>query len=306
MSNLKRKILNKNILIALITTAILVVLILCTNSTALAFISGTQNQAGQNSNDVNYQFGYGEPPPTSPLPDGSTDIRGAATTDGRFIKDTYAYSIDQQASVHIPIGTVGLDKNLQPLTYLSIKPVSPAPDPPEGYLTIGNSYDFGPSGSTFDPPVTISFTFDPNTLPANVDVKTLKLAIYVVDPATGIGHWTTLTNIRIVGNKISGDTDHFTIFAIIAPLPVPPTTTTPAQTTTVAPTSTTTAAAPGPTSTTTPPTQAPTTTAAQTTTTAASVPEATNWTLIGTLIGVAAIVVVLLAVYFLRWRKSST
>jgi len=305
VNNLKRRIFNKNILITLLTTAILVVLILATNLTALAFTDNKTNANQPNTTDVNYQFGYGEP--YTPLPEGSTDIRGAATTAGRFIQDTDAYSVDNQAGIHIPSGTIGLDKNLQPLTYLSIKKVTPAPDPPEGYLTIGNSYDFGPSGSTFDPPITISFTFDPNTLPANVDVSTLKLAIYVTDPVTGIGHWTTLTNIHIVGNKITGDTDHFTIFDIIAPNPVPPTTTTQAQTTTPAPTSTTT---PAPTSTTTLAPTSTTTLAPTSTTTPSATPTAaatstpTNWGLIGGLIA-AALVIVLLSVYFLRWRKHS-
>jgi hypothetical protein len=306
MNNLKRKILNKKLLMALITTAILVALILFTNSTALAFLGDNTNANQPSNTDVNYQFGYGEPPPTTPLPEGSTDIRGMATTSGRFIQDTDAYSVDNQAGIHIPSGTIGLDKNLQPLTYLSIKKVTPAPDPPEGYLTIGNAYDFGPSGATFDPPITISFTFDPNTLPANVDISTLKLAIYVTDPVTGIGHWTTLTNIHIVGNKIYGDTDHFTIFAIIAPNTVPPTTTTQAQTTTPASTSTTT---PALTSTTTPASTSTTTPALTSTTTPSATPTAavtsaqTNWGLIGGLIAAGVVVIALLVTYLMRWRR---
>jgi hypothetical protein len=274
MSKLKQNIINVKVLVALVITAVLVVLILTTNSVALAFMSGTQNLVEQSNTDVNYQFGYGEPGEN--LPEGTTDIRGAATTDGRFIRDVDAASEDGQCSIHIPTGTIGLDKDLKPLTQLSIKPISPAPDPPEGNDIIGLPYDLGPSGSTFDPAITITFTYDPDKIKG--DPKDLKLAIYVKNPTTGEYEWKVLKNIRVdpVNHTISGDTDEFTVFAIIALVPVVTTTTTQAQTTTPA----------------------------QTSTTAAPALEATNWSLIGGLIA-GAIVIVGLLVGILWWRRRS-
>jgi hypothetical protein len=275
VSNLKGKGFNKNILIALITTAVLLVLILCTNSVVLASLGNNSNVNQPGNTNVSYQFGYGEPTPT--IPPDSTDIHGAATTDGRFIKDVDAFSDDNGASIHILSGTIGLDENLQPLTYLTIKNVTPAPDPPDGYLVVGNGYDFGPSGSTFDPPITLDFTITEDMMPYSANLSSLKLAFYVIDPDSGIGHWTVLGNLRVVGNKLYGDTDHFTIFAILAPIPVTLTTTT----------------------------QAPITTVPFPTTTAAPSPEQTNWGLIvGSIAGGVAIVA-LLAIYLLWWRKRS-
>jgi hypothetical protein len=302
MNNLKRKILNKKLLMALITTAILVFLVLASNTTALAFTGDRTNVTEPGNTDVNYQFGYGEP--YTPLPEGSTDIRGMATTSGRFIMDVNTLSEDGKASIHIPSGTIGLDKNLQALTYLTIKKVTPAPDPPEGFTIIGDVYDFGPSGATFDPPITIDLTYDPAKIPVGVDVKNLKIAIYVYDPTTGKYHWTELKNIQIdpVNHKLYGETDEFTIIAPLAPIPVATTTqaltTTPAQTSTTTPAMTSTSTS---TSTTTP---APTsTTTPSATPTAAATSAQTNWGLIGGLIAVAVIVIITLCVYFLRLRK---
>jgi hypothetical protein len=269
-----KKVFNKNILLALLTTAVMVFLIVASNASAFAFTGDNANISDQSDTDVYYQYGYGEP--TQNLPEGTTDIRGFSATDGRFLKDADAYSVDGKASIHIPSGTIGLDKDLQALQTISIEKVSPAPTPPDGYFVVGNAYNFGPSGATFDPAVTINFTVDPKDL-EGVDLSKIKIAIYVYDKTTGQYHWTDLKNIHYNPDTktISGDTNEFTVFAVLAPIPV---TTSPAQTTTPA----------------------------QTSTTAVPVSEPTNWTLIGSLIGVAVVLAVLVALYFLKFRKQSS
>lgn len=271
MSKLKQIVFNKKILIVSITTAILVVLLVMTNSTALAFIGGDSNSTESINTGENYQFGYEEEGEV--LPEGTTDIRGAATTDGRFIVDVTASSQDNQCSVNIPTGTIGLTEDLQPITQLSVVPMTTIPTPPEGNDIIGVAYDLGPSGATFDPPITVTFTYDPDQVTG--DPSNLKIAIYIKDKITGEYHWKTLTNIHVDPDThtISGDTDEFTIFAIVAPTPVETT-------------------------------LAETTTPVQTTTPAAPAATPTNWNLIVGIVAAVVIIAVVILYFSLRRRTA--
>lgn len=49
--------------------------------------------------------------------------------------------------------------------------------------------------------------------------------MYAKNPVTGLMEWTVLTNIHIdpVTHTITGDTDHFTVFAVIVATPAPTT-----------------------------------------------------------------------------------
>jgi hypothetical protein len=246
------------------------------------------------------------------LPAGTTDVRGEVASNGRFVATITATSKDAACSVSIPINTTGLDANLHPITQISVATMTNPPAPPTGNNIIGLPYDLGPSGATFDPPITISFHYDPSKVTAS---QNLVLAFY----DTKSGQWVNLSNIKVdpATNTISGTTSHFTTFAILA---VPPAPTAPAPTPTPTPAPTT-APAPMPTPTTTPttapaptptltPTPAPTTapaptltpTPAPTTPPTTKAKSQTNWGLIGGLIAAAVIIIVLLT-YFLWWRR---
>ena len=85
--------------------------------------------------------------------------------------------------------------------------------------------ELGPSGATFNPPVTVNMQYDPSTLPAGAGEGDLIIAFY--DTTTGT--WIPLNNIVIdtVHNTISCTTTHFTQFAVIyAPAGITGTTTT--------------------------------------------------------------------------------
>jgi len=161
-----------------------------------------------------------------PLPAGTTDVRGMATSEGRFTSSVTAASEDKLCSLTIPKGTIGLDKDLKPLTQISVAPMTTPPAPPADSKVIGLAYDFGPEGATFQPPITVTFSYDPTKIPAGVNEKDLVLAFY--DKATG--QWVTLSDIVVdpVTHTISGKTSHFTAFAILtipapaaAPVPTP-------------------------------------------------------------------------------------
>ncbi|MEK7353986.1 MAG: hypothetical protein AABZ77_05730, partial [Chloroflexota bacterium] len=149
-----------------------------------------------------------------------------------------------------------------PLSTLTVTPVASPPPPPTGSNVIGVAYDFGPVGATFNPPITMTISYDPANIPPGVAETSLVIAFY---NATS-GSWEMLTGVvNTATHTITVQLSHFSKYAVMARLPVTPTPT-PAPTTPVittpifipAPTAT---ATPTPTPTTTPtatPTPAPT------------------------------------------------
>ncbi len=190
------------------------------SSILIAVIVGVLLFAITNNTAFNIKpvFGYG----VTVTPEGTTDITGFVNTEGRFTEDLQAYSLDNRCLVNIPSGTVGLTADLQPLTEISIEPMTTPPDPPAGSQIIGIPYQFGPEGATFDPPIEISLT-----IPDGVDLTGLTLARYGYNANTGQYEWMVLENIRINPDTrtITGETSGFSVFAIITVAPTPPTTT---------------------------------------------------------------------------------
>lgn len=95
------------------------------------------------------------------------------------------------------------------------------PPPPEGANIIGLTYNFEPSGATFDPPITLEYTYDPATLPEGVAEGDLVVAFY--DEATG--EWVECEcTCDPETHCITACIYHFTCFGIISYVaPAPPT-----------------------------------------------------------------------------------
>jgi len=153
--------------------------------------------------------GGGRPPP----PPGTTPLAGLLDVDGYFIVDVTATSEDELASVTIPEGTQGLDEFGYPLNEITIVEIEESPDPPTDHAVIGIIYDFGPDGATFDPPITLTITYDPALLPEGVDEVDLVVARWDEDTET----WVKLPSVvDPENNTITVEIDGFTGFAILA------------------------------------------------------------------------------------------
>jgi len=145
---------------------------------------------------------------------GNTYLYGAVTNSGKFIQDVKATSANKKVRLDIARGVTGKDKTGKSLSKITIQPMTAPPAPPAQSSTIGLTYDLGPAGATFDPPITLTFDYDPASLPEGVDEAELSIAFY--DSAAG--EWVVLEGITVdtVNNTISGKVSHFTAFAVMA------------------------------------------------------------------------------------------
>jgi len=131
---------------------------------------------------------------------------------GKVYKSVEATSSDGMLTIYIPEGTLIKYENGQGLHNLEVNVSDNPPPPPEGANIIGLPYNFEPDGATFDPPITLTFTYDPGDLPEGVDEGALVLAFY--DEETGV--WVELDCICDPDTHcIIACVSHFTQFAIL-------------------------------------------------------------------------------------------
>jgi len=142
----------------------------------------------------------------------TTKLTGVISHQGIFTQEIVAYSHDRDCWLTIPKDTVGLRADGTPLSEITMVEVI-EPPLPQGTTRVARIYDLEPDGATFEPPVTLTWKYDPVDIPENVREEDLVVAYY--DAETG--EWVELPSIVYVEtNTITADVAHFTIFAIIA------------------------------------------------------------------------------------------
>ncbi len=166
------------------------------------------------------------PPPAAPLllP---TETPLSATAEGVTTTDRTAESQDGSVALSIPAGTSVTVDGLS-VTRISIVPVAevsavaalaaivtPAAAAVEA-VVIGSPVDLGPDGVLFDPPITLTFTYDGSLLYEGVDESNLSVAWWDADTGT----WVVLEGATVdpVARTVSVPASHFTEFIVIAPL----------------------------------------------------------------------------------------
>jgi len=134
------------------------------------------------------------------------------SSEGEILETIEATSEDEYVTITIEAGTIALDIEGEPMETLTGAVEPSPPEPPEDAYLIG-AYDFGPDGATFDPPITLTWSYDPETLPEDVD---LVIAYY--DEVNEEWVWVPC-EVDTENNIITASVAHFTTFAIIAPIP---------------------------------------------------------------------------------------
>ena len=108
-------------------------------------------------------------------------------------------------SVTIPMGALNSQANI---TISSITVAAPA-----GTVIVGPAYDFGPEGTTFAQPVTITLPIDPSKIPSGRTAADVK--IYTAPK--GSTNYTTLVTTAGSNNTVTASTTHFTVHLPAAP-----------------------------------------------------------------------------------------
>ncbi len=120
---------------------------------------------------------------------------------------------DGKLTIIIPGGTVILTEDgAAPIELIIAVDESPPPLP-GGAVIIGTAYSFKPNGITFDPSMTLTFTYNPNSIPGNVNGEDSVIAYY--DLATR--QWVKLESVvDTEANTVSAEVTHLTTFALLA------------------------------------------------------------------------------------------
>ena len=159
-----------------------------------------------------HNYGYDEPPP----PTTGGGVGGATTSGGVFTRAVSFQSADQNLTVDIPRNTTGKTKGGDPLPEVRITKVLIPPAPPRDMGFIGLSYDLEPDGATFDPPITITFTYNPKWLPPGLDPQNLTIGYYDADTEQWVMLDAEDITIDPVTNTISAKISHFTYYGVMA------------------------------------------------------------------------------------------
>lgn len=133
-------------------------------------------------------------------------------SDGEVQQTIEATSKDGNLNITIPKGTIALDEDGKRLKSLEVVIDESPPDPPEDAYIIGLPYEFEPGGATFDPPITLEYTYDPADIPEGVAEEDLVIAYYDKEA----GEWVELPcTVDTETHTITASVEHFTTFAII-------------------------------------------------------------------------------------------
>ena len=114
----------------------------------------------------------------------------------------------------IPSGTTVLTGNT-PTLQITIGPDNTPPAPPAGKNTIGVAYECMPDGTTFSPPISLVWNYNPATLPAGTDEAKLQVAFY----NEGTQQWDAVPGIvDTVNHTVTAAVSHFSLYEVIAPV----------------------------------------------------------------------------------------
>ncbi len=145
-------------------------------------------------------------------PSGITVMTEYTDDNGRFVIDATAQSDDGKVTLEIPKNTVGLNRLGQPIYTVSIKQNQTPPALSANNEFVGLVYDIGPNGTTFDPPVNLTFSYADFQVPAAAHEADLVIVTWQD------GTWVELegVNVDVEANTITVPVSHFSLYAIIA------------------------------------------------------------------------------------------
>jgi hypothetical protein len=141
----------------------------------------------------------------------------------------------EKATLTIPAGTIVKDAEGNPLSTSITTLYTPTTAERIGAIT---AYEFGPSGTTFVPPIDLVIAYNPADIPAGFSESDLVIRMW-----DGTAWIDLVTTVDTVAHRATAKVSHFTVFVLfaappIAPPPTPVVTPTPPPSVTPVPTPT--------------------------------------------------------------------
>lgn len=157
-------------------------------------------------------------PPLQPVPKlpPRTASGGAELIDGKgaFKEDYSTNSGDKKVQLTIAKGTTGTAPDKKPIAGISVYKVARPPDSASKYAAVGSAYNFGPDGTTFAPPITLTLAYTDKQIPEDINEKSLVIG-YRDEKKS---EWVEVKDSKLdaEAKTITARVDHFTTFAIMA------------------------------------------------------------------------------------------
>lgn len=107
-----------------------------------------------------------------------TDLPHYIDSSGRFTEDLVFQSEDGLCWLSIEQGTIGITEDDEPLNQLTIVAREGPPQPPPDATIIGLTYELGPKGASFEPPITLILSYHPSLIPEGVSEQNLLPATW--------------------------------------------------------------------------------------------------------------------------------
>lgn len=140
------------------------------------------------------------------------DIGRSVDSRGVVLEDIHVATADGTVRISLAAGTVALTADRRPLRTLDVTPVEDVPIVPDDVFIAGGGYEFGPGGSTFNPPITIVFPYDPSQIPEGIARDNVEPAFYDVNANA----WVSLNGtVDPAQRTVTAQVPHFTTFAAL-------------------------------------------------------------------------------------------
>jgi len=140
------------------------------------------------------------------------------TVTGRVLETIDVMCSDGVLNIDMNKGTVVKDKYGNRLRALEIAVDETPPAPPDNTYILGLAYSLLPDGTTFDPPMTLTWSYVPNALPKGAHKEELFLASY----DENAGGWVKLDCVvDVVNHTIAAEVSHSMTFAALGSEPKP-------------------------------------------------------------------------------------
>ncbi|MFC1958986.1 CARDB domain-containing protein [Chloroflexota bacterium] len=158
---------------------------------------------------------------------GVWDVSSTVSSEGTFEQDVTLDSEDDKVELAINKDTVGKTKEGAVLSWISITELADPPALPQGANVIGLAYELGPDGATFNPEITLTFTYDPDEIPEGDNEEDLVIAMWANnvwnEETNEWGAWVELpSKVDSEANTITVLISHFSVYTIVDYIPSQP------------------------------------------------------------------------------------